>query len=75
VRSVVAGRLINGYSKEDWILALMHRSSDLVLNVAGLNEVAASGVENYDVGEIVRGRHSEYGKHIKEILEFVRFER
>ncbi len=46
-----------------------------MLNVAGLNEVVASGVENYDVGEIVKGRHSEYGKHIKEILEFVRFER
>ena len=70
---MVAGRLINGYSKGDWILALMYRSTDLVLNVAGLNKVPLDDVENYDLCELVKG-HSGYGKHMKEILDLIQFE-
>jgi hypothetical protein len=39
VRSVVAHRLVNCYSRSDWILALLYRSKALELSIAGLAPV------------------------------------
>eukprot|EP00600_Ochromonadales_sp_CCMP1393_P013985 CAMPEP_0175012684 /NCGR_PEP_ID=MMETSP0005-20121125/9450_1 /TAXON_ID=420556 /ORGANISM="Ochromonas sp., Strain CCMP1393" /LENGTH=1047 /DNA_ID=CAMNT_0016268957 /DNA_START=9 /DNA_END=3152 /DNA_ORIENTATION=- len=36
VRTVVAGRLINAYSRNDWMLALLYRSKSYDLGIAGL---------------------------------------
>nr|XP_033777983.1 transmembrane and coiled-coil domain-containing protein 4 isoform X4 [Geotrypetes seraphini] len=36
---VVAGRIINGYCRGDWLLSFVYRSSSVKLNVAGLQPV------------------------------------
>jgi len=38
-RSVVAGRLVNCYASNDWLLALLYRSKSYDLSVAGLSPV------------------------------------
>lgn len=45
-RRVVAGRLVNGYGKDDYILAILSRVSEASWGVAGLAEVPVHGVEN-----------------------------
>jgi hypothetical protein len=59
VRSVVAGRLVNAYSKNDWVLAYLYRSLQMRFNVAGLEPIAFQGVENINIDDIVEG-HNEY---------------
>ncbi|KAJ3476080.1 hypothetical protein NLI96_g11405 [Meripilus lineatus] len=52
-RRVVAGRLVNGYGKDDYILAILSRVSEGSWGVAGLAEVPVPGVDNVmceDVG-------------------------
>lgn len=46
VRRVVAGRLVNGYCEDDYILMILSRVSDATWGVAGLTPVAVKGVEN-----------------------------
>ncbi|KAI0748091.1 DUF726-domain-containing protein [Daedaleopsis nitida] len=46
VRRVVAGRLVNGYCKADYILTILARVSDMNWTVAGLAPVELQGVEN-----------------------------
>mmetsp|Transcript_37898 Transcript_37898/g.75997 ORF Transcript_37898/g.75997 Transcript_37898/m.75997 type:complete len:104 (-) Transcript_37898:848-1159(-) len=41
----------------DLVLALVHRAANLALGVAGLSEVKAAGVENYDVSAVVSAHH------------------
>jgi len=66
VRSVVAGRVINCYALDDWVLAFVYRGASLQWGVAGLEKVdCIAGVENYDVSEIVLG-HLQYS-HLKSI--------
>lgn len=48
VRRVVCGRLINGYAKEDYILAVLSRASDASWGIAGLKAVQVQGVENIE---------------------------
>lgn len=44
---MVAGRLVNGYSNDDYILAILSRVSQVNWNVAGLHPVeGVHGVEN-----------------------------
>ncbi|EIN07221.1 DUF726-domain-containing protein [Punctularia strigosozonata HHB-11173 SS5] len=52
VRRVVAGRLVNGYCEEDYILMILSRASDAVWGVAGLQPVAVKGVENLKCGGV-----------------------
>ena len=78
LRSVVAGRVINVYSSQDWVLGFLYRTANLQLGVAGLQEVEVHGVENVDVGERVSG-HLKYRYEVPHILrevlgEDVRFE-
>lgn len=46
IRRVVAGRVVNGYGKDDYILAVLSRASDMSWNVAGMGPVELQGVEN-----------------------------
>lgn len=46
VRRVVAGRLINGYCEQDYILSVLSRASDGSWGVAGLGSVPVQGVHN-----------------------------
>ena len=45
-RRVVAGRFVNGYGSNDYILAVVSRLSNVSWGVAGLGPVPVKGVEN-----------------------------
>jgi hypothetical protein len=56
IRSVVSGRVVNCYAQDDWILGYVYRGGSLEWGVAGLEKVeCVSGIENFDVSEVVSG--------------------
>ncbi|KAF2869096.1 hypothetical protein BDV95DRAFT_670028 [Massariosphaeria phaeospora] len=60
IRSVVAARVVNVYSTEDYILGFLYRSTKLQMGVAGLQEVQdIFGIENADMSKLVNG-HDKY---------------
>ena len=73
-RGVVAGRIVNCYSSNDMILALMYRAKNLtstLLNApVGIRCVKEPGIENYDVSSLVSS-HGEYSVAVREILHLV----
>jgi hypothetical protein len=74
MRSVVAGRLVNVFSENDYVLGFLYRTSSIQLGVAGLQKVeGVSGVENIDVSEAVSG-HLRYRYLMGSILRKVGFE-
>ncbi len=73
-RRVVAGRLINCYSRKDLILSLMFqmkRFQGILRPVCGTSPVSVNGVENYDVTDLVSA-HTDYCLVSGEILKRVR---
>ncbi|KAH7929748.1 DUF726-domain-containing protein [Leucogyrophana mollusca] len=48
IRRLVCGRLVNGYSRGDYVLAVLSRASDASWGVAGLQPVDVKGVENVE---------------------------
>ncbi|GFF36216.1 1,3-beta-glucanosyltransferase gel3 [Aspergillus udagawae] len=74
IRSVVSGRLVNVFSENDSVLALLYRTSSLQLGVAGLQPVeGVSGVENLDVSDLISG-HLRYQFLVGRILSVVGLE-
>lgn len=74
LKSVVAGRLINAYSEEDYILGFLYRTSNTQFGIAGLQEVqGADGVENHRVSHLPNG-HLSYQNLATQILRDVRWE-
>ncbi|RAH66586.1 DUF726 domain protein [Aspergillus aculeatinus CBS 121060] len=74
LRSVVSGRLVNVYSENDAVLALLYRTSSLQLGVAGLQPVqSVSGVENVDASDFISG-HLRYQFLVGRILGVVGLE-
>ncbi|TQN72313.1 putative membrane protein [Colletotrichum shisoi] len=74
LKSVVAGRLVNVYSENDYILGFLYRTSNLQFGVAGLQPIqGAEGVENYDVSSMVSG-HLRYQYMIGTILKNIGWE-
>ncbi|KAL5113885.1 hypothetical protein ACEQ8H_008235 [Pleosporales sp. CAS-2024a] len=74
VRSVVSGRVVNVFSKQDFILGFLYRTSSVQLGVAGLQPVVGvHGVQNIDVSELVDG-HLQYRYLIGSILRKIGFE-
>ena len=71
-RSVVAGRFVNGYAKNDWILGYLFRlTSGGISRVAGLAPVdEIPGMENVDVTELVPG-HMAYRTAMPRLLREV----
>ncbi|TGZ84754.1 DUF726-domain-containing protein [Ascodesmis nigricans] len=72
VRSVVAGRLVNGFSPRDWVLGFLEREwwrGDGRV-VAGLEAVGVLGVEDVDLGERVGG-HLAYAESAGRVVEEV----
>lgn len=70
-RSVVAGRLINGYSRKDWLLAIVYRGSNgFIKDAAGLGPIAMSGIENVNLTGLIQG-HFEYIDKVAEILDLI----
>lgn len=74
MRTAVSGRLVNVYSKNDYLLGFLHRASSLQYGVAGLTPISGLlGVENVDVSEDVSG-HLRYRYLIGTILQKIGFE-
>ncbi|KAJ0412512.1 hypothetical protein ATCC90586_006879 [Pythium insidiosum] len=72
-RRVVSGRLINGYSEHDWMLAVMYRYQGWALNSAGIGPIEVPGVENVNLSSIIKG-HMEYKNKIGAILDVLGLE-
>lgn len=53
IRRIVAGRLVNGYANDDYVLAVLSRAANASWRVAGLGEVEVQGVENVHCEEVV----------------------
>ncbi|KAI9040788.1 DUF726 domain protein [Aspergillus affinis] len=74
MRSVVSGRIVNVYSENDTVLALLYRTSSFQKGVAGLQPVhGVPGVENLDVSDIISG-HLRYQFMVGHILRRVGLE-
>lgn len=46
IRRVVAGRVVNGYCTDDYVLGILCRTSEMRWEVAGLEAVDGKGIEN-----------------------------
>ncbi|KAK3315257.1 hypothetical protein B0H66DRAFT_536126 [Apodospora peruviana] len=74
MKSVVAGRLVNVYSENDYILAFLYRTSSIQYGVAGLERIEGiDGVENVDVSAKVSG-HLRYRFLVGSILQHIGWE-
>ncbi|KAF2204113.1 DUF726-domain-containing protein [Delitschia confertaspora ATCC 74209] len=74
IRSVVAARVVNVYSTEDYILGFLYRTSKLQMGVAGLQEVKdVYGIENVNMSKLVTG-HDRYRYLVGTILTKIGFE-
>ncbi len=73
-RSVVAGRFVNGYARNDWVLNYLFRATSGGLNtVAGLRPVPnVPGLENVDVTDKISG-HMSYRTFMPLILDQLGF--
>jgi hypothetical protein len=78
-RSVVSRRLVNAYSGADWVLAGVVRLHEVIsraatlnsgISPAGLAPVEQKGVEDVDVGEVLRG-HMEINAKMGDILKII----
>lgn len=74
-RSVVSGKFVNGYIRNDWILGYLFRATGGGLqSVAGIAPIDnIPGVENFDCTEFVDG-HMSYRKAIPSILKALDWE-
>ena len=68
-RSVVAGRFVNGFATNDWMLGYLFRATSGGVNtVAGLRPVeTVPGLENVDATEIITG-HMSYRSCMPQLL-------
>ncbi|KXT10836.1 hypothetical protein AC579_1950 [Pseudocercospora musae] len=74
IRSTVTGRVVNVYSKNDYILGYLYRSHSIALGIAGLQAVEnVKGVENVDFSSLVEG-HTRYRFLTGPILKQIGFE-
>lgn len=70
---VVAGRIINGYCRGDWLLKFLFRTANVhFTNVAGLGPVKWDNrrMHNIDLSDVVSG-HRDYLKQLPTILKVV----
>ncbi|CRK15403.1 hypothetical protein BN1708_011469, partial [Verticillium longisporum] len=68
LRTVVAGRIFNVYSENDYILGFMYRATSLQLGVAGLQPIeGVDGIKNLDLSKDVAG-HLRYPDLIAQVL-------
>jgi Protein of unknown function (DUF726) len=73
-RSVVSGRYVNAYAKNDWVLNYLFRATSGGLNtVAGLRPILdVPGLENVDVTDKIAG-HMSYRTFMPLILDQLGF--
>ncbi|AYU77937.1 hypothetical protein, conserved [Leishmania donovani] len=71
LRRVVAGRLVNVYTREDWTLWMMYRLNKTDLKpMAGINPVNVPGVENVDVTPLVAA-HGDFAVKLLPVLSAI----
>ncbi|KAK8472096.1 hypothetical protein PHAVU_002G111800 [Phaseolus vulgaris] len=68
VRKMVAGRFVNVYSSNDWMLGVAFRASLLSQGLAGIQPVNIPGIQNVDVTDHVEG-HSSYLWATQQVLD------
>lgn len=70
MRQVCAGRVVNGYSKNDWLLRFLFRGLVGGQMLAGLGPVCDDNlaIENIDLSDLVAG-HLKYKEALPEILK------
>lgn len=70
IRALIAGRFIHCYSKNDWVLRFLFRSTSLAIgNIAGINPIEnVDGIENVNMSNFVKG-HLEYTEKMPEMLQ------
>ncbi|CRG88917.1 hypothetical protein PISL3812_05952 [Talaromyces islandicus] len=74
MRTAVSGRLVNVFSENDSVLALLYRATHLEVDISGLQAVkGVPTVENVNVSENVDG-HLRYQFLVGRILEDIGFE-
>ncbi|KAI4835587.1 hypothetical protein MKS88_004799 [Plasmodium brasilianum] len=73
IRMVVTNRVINVYSKNDWLLGFLYRYMEWKLSVAGLISVKVPNIENYDASGIIHS-HLDYKRKLKDILNLINFD-
>lgn len=74
MRAVVAGRLVNVYSENDSVLALLYRATHLEVDISGLQPVnGVPNLENIDVSATVSG-HLRYQFLVGQVLTDIGFE-
>ncbi|KAI2631704.1 DUF726-domain-containing protein [Xylaria nigripes] len=74
MKSVVSGRLINVYSKNDYLLGFLYRTCAWNFGVAGLQPIeGVPRVENVDLSHII-SNHLHYQDHIDNVLLYLRWE-
>ncbi|XP_076015403.1 transmembrane and coiled-coil domain-containing protein 4 [Genypterus blacodes] len=66
---VVAGKIVNGYCRGDWLLGFLYRSSSAQLSVAGLQPINIQDRRfiNVDLSSVVKG-HLDYMRQMDTIL-------
>uniref|UniRef100_A0A8C2D8C0 Transmembrane and coiled-coil domains 4 n=1 Tax=Cyprinus carpio TaxID=7962 RepID=A0A8C2D8C0_CYPCA len=66
---VVAGKIVNGYCRGDWLLGFLYRSSSVQLSVAGLQPINSQDrkIINVDLSSVVKG-HLDYMRQMDTIL-------
>ncbi|MCD7449411.1 hypothetical protein HAX54_052116 [Datura stramonium] len=69
-RKIVAGRFVNAYATNDWMLGIAFRASLLTRGLAGIQPVDVPGIENVDVTELIDG-HSSYLWATQKILDLL----
>ncbi|XP_045913388.1 transmembrane and coiled-coil domain-containing protein 4 [Micropterus dolomieu] len=71
---VVAGKIVNGYCRGDWLLGFLYRSSAAQLSVAGLQPINVQDrrIINVDLSSVVKG-HLDYMRQMDTILVAVGF--
>ncbi|KAI1130336.1 DUF726-domain-containing protein [Nemania abortiva] len=74
MKSVVTGRLINVYSKNDYLLGFLYRTCAWNFGIAGLQPIeGVPRVENVDLSDCINN-HSHYPYHIGNVLLRLRWE-
>ncbi|KAI1118172.1 DUF726-domain-containing protein [Nemania sp. NC0429] len=74
MKSVVTGRLVNVYSKNDYILGFLYRTCAWNFGIAGLQPIqGVPRVENVDLSDDI-SNHLHYQYHIGHVLQRLRWE-
>ncbi|KAK7250792.1 hypothetical protein RIF29_33469 [Crotalaria pallida] len=72
-RKMVAGRFVNAYSRNDWMLGVAFRASLFTKGLAGIQPIDTPGIQNIDVTDRIEG-HSSYLWATQQILDQLQLE-